>query len=113
MAKSEQLRKLHEDMQLNNTSKKEDKQIADTVNKLVLDLEKEFGVNLVWEKKIFLTSVIKDLKKKFPDVSFADPEVDKSFMTPDGGITYMIDKDDNKYPILIGEVKTREPMLSA
>ena len=43
----------------------------------------------------------------YPDVPFVDPEVSSSFMSPDGGITYLIDKNGNKHPILIGEVKNQ------
>lgn len=107
MAKSEQLRLIHEQMQLNRTSKHEDEQIATVVKSVMNDLIAEFNVQLVWIKKIMIKTVISELREKFPDVSFADPEVAKSFMSPDGGITYLVDKDHNMYPILIGEVKNQ------
>lgn len=107
MANSELLRSLHDNMRLNETSKHEDEQIAEVVNTLIIDLKKEFGINIIWEKRIKLSDIISELRLQFPNVHFANPEVDSSFMSPDGGITYLIDKKNNKYPILIGEVKNQ------
>lgn len=107
MASSEQLRGLHKQMQLNNKSKHEDEQIKDVVDIVISELKKELKVRLVWTKKIPLLDIINELRLKFPDVSFANPEVEGSFMSPDGGITYLVDKEGNKYPILIGEVKNQ------
>ena len=107
MAKSEQLRQLHQKMQLNVKSKHEDEQIADIVAILIEDLKNEFKVRINWEKKIQLKKIISDLRTHFPNVSFAEPEVDVSFMSPDGGITFLVDKTGTMYPILIGEVKNQ------
>ena len=107
MAKSDQLRMLHENMQLNGTSRHEDEQIANVVNGLIAELKNEFNVTLTWEKTIKLKDIIAELRSKYPSVSFADPEVDNSFMSPDGGITFLVDKQGKKFPILIGEVKNQ------
>lgn len=108
MAKSDQLRKLHENMQLNVTSKRENEQIADIIRSCVIPhLEGEFGVQLHWEKKLLLKDVVSSLKRRFPNVDFVDPEVASSYMSPDGGITYLVDKKGRLFPILIGEVKNQ------
>ena len=107
MAKSEQLRLIHRKMQLNGESKREDEQIKDVVWALISDLKEELNVQLEWTKKIQLQEIIRNLRHKYPDVSFVDPEVRASFMSPDGGITYLIDKKGNRHPILIGEVKNQ------
>lgn len=74
---------------------------------IIPEIEKEFGVELVWEKKLLLVNIIDDLKKHFPSVKFSSPEKSTSFMTPDGGITYLKDKNGELYPILIAEVKNQ------
>ncbi len=107
MAKSEQLREIHQKMQLNKTSKHEDEQIAEVVNSVLQELVNELNVQLIWEKTIKLTSIIAELRARYPDVSFADPEVQASFLSPDGGITYLVDHDGNRFPVLIGEVKNQ------
>jgi type II restriction enzyme len=94
-------------MQLNVNSRHEDEQIAEVVAVVIDDLEKEFDVRIVWEKRIQLKKIIAGLRDQYPDVSFADPEVDASFMSPDGGITFLVDCGGNRYPILIGEVKNQ------
>lgn len=107
MAKSEQLRRLHQKMQLNQQSKHEDDQIAEVVQSVTQELRKELHVQIGWKKKICLKDIIAELRVKFPEVAFSDPEVSVSFMSPDGGITYLLDKDGKGYPILIGEVKNQ------
>lgn len=107
MARKEQLRKQREDTVINKKSKREDKQCEKVVNELIGEIEAEFSIKLRWEKKIMLVDIIASLREIYPSVKFADPEKETSFMTPDGGITYIIDKCGNKYPILIAEVKNQ------
>ena len=107
MAKSGQLRELHADMQLNKRSKTEDKQIALVIHDVCEEVAREFGVVIAFEKKVFLKDIIKSLKEIFPSVGFAYPEVEQSFMSPDGGVVYMVSNAGEKYPILISEVKNQ------
>ncbi len=51
--------------------------------------------------------MIASLKKKYPSVSFAEPANAASFVTPDGGMAFLVDKAGNEYPILIAEVKNQ------
>lgn len=106
MSHKDQLRKQRTNTVINEKSKREDKLCSKIVSFVKDDLEEEFGVKLVWEKKVFLVDIIEHLKKNFPNVPFANPR-DTSFMTPDGGITYIVDKHGNKFPLLIAEVKNQ------
>ncbi len=108
MATSEQLRRLHENMRLNGKSKHEDAQIAEIIRfGIIPDLMDEFGVRLEWEKRLPLKDAVRSLRKRFPNVAFADPETKAPYMSPDGGITYLVDKKGRAFPILIGEVKNQ------
>jgi type II restriction enzyme len=106
MSHKEELREQRYGTVINEKSKREDNLCAHVVTKVIAELQNEFGINLVWEKTILLVDIITHLKKIYPDVDFGNP-VPTSFMTPDGGITYMLDEDRNRYPILIGEVKNQ------
>lgn len=107
MAKSAHLSQLHQQMQLNNTSKLEDKQITLVVKAVCEQIRKTYQVQLEICKSVLLSEVVKSLKKQYPNVGFADPEVGRSFMSPDGGIVYLISKGGEKYPLLISEVKNQ------
>ncbi len=107
MAKKEQLRIIRDGMIINETSNREDKLCQRVVSEVISDLRKEFGVNLECQKRILLTEIISYLRNNFKSVQFADPENKSSFMSPDGGITFLVDKSNNKYPILIAEVKNQ------
>lgn len=107
MANKKQLSINRKGTVINVKSKKEDKQCVKAVKMVIDDLEKEFNIKLSWNKKILLTDIIKSLKNHFPNVEFAELECETSFMTPDGGITCIIDKKGNEYPLLIAEVKNQ------
>ncbi|MBR1454000.1 MAG: hypothetical protein IJ593_05090 [Lachnospiraceae bacterium] len=107
MANKEKLSSNRKGTIINAKSKKEDKMCIKVKNQLLLDLEKKLKCKLKWEKRILLVDIIADLKDKHRDIDFSDLETEKSFMSPDGGITYMLDKFNNLYPILIYEVKNQ------
>lgn len=107
MAHKNQLRELHNETVINTKSKREDKQCQKVIEKIIPLIENEFNVKLHWEKEKLLTDVIETLRNNFPSVDFADPENERSYMTPDGGITYLEDKKGNLYPVLIAEVKNQ------
>lgn len=107
MARKEQLRELHNNTVINTKSKREDKQCQKVIAAIIPELEKEFNVSLRWEKRILLVDVIGSLRRIYPSVAFSDPENGASFMTPDGGVTFLKDKKGNRYPILIAEVKNQ------
>ena len=107
MAKKDELREIRKNTVINDTSKREDKQCQKVISEIVPMLEEQFNVTLEWQKKILLTDIISYLRDSFPEVEFANPEKNTSFMTPDGGITFIVDKKGNRYPILIAEVKNQ------
>lgn len=107
MAKKHQLRVLRTDTRINEISKTEDKQCLAVVDTVIQDLQQKLNVRLCWQQRIMLVDIIECLRENFPNVRFADPEKEKSHMKPDGGITFLLDKMENMYPILIAEVKNQ------
>lgn len=91
---------------INGTSKYQEVDCNVVIDKLVIDLKKEFGVNLENSKNILLKDIVSSLREDFPDIKF-HYYFDKSNMRPDGGILYLVDKKNHKYPILITEVKNQ------
>lgn len=91
---------------INGTSKYQEVDCNVVIDKLVIDLKKEFGVNLENSKNILLKDIVSSLREDFPDINF-HYYFDKSSMKPDGGILYLVDKNNHKYPILITEVKNQ------
>lgn len=88
-------------------SKIQDKDIIVSLEKVKLNLYKEFPqIKLFWNKKIFLKDIVIKLKMSFPKEKWKYL-FETSFMTPDGGILFLVDKTKNffDYPILISEVK--------
>ena len=106
MSNKAQLSNQRLDTIINSISLTEDKLCFRVISKLKEQLKSDFNVNLQWEKKVLLGDVISILKNAFPEVSFADVRP-SSFMSPDGGITYIVDKSGNRYPLLIVEVKNQ------
>lgn len=107
MAKSEQLREQHKDMQLNTTSKKEDKLLESVVEQVHRQIGKDFGVTIESKKRLYIKELVQHLKEVCPSEPFAEPESKNSFISPDGGILYLVDKEKKRYPILISEVKNQ------
>lgn len=106
MSKKEQLRVQREGTVINSISQREDKQCKKAVDRVIEALKKEFGVNIIWQKRLHLVDAINYLKTIYRDVPFANPN-ETSFMSPDGGITFLLDNEGNGYPILIAEVKNQ------
>ena len=107
MASKDELRNQRVGTVINIISKREDKQCAKVVHELIAELGNEFGINLLWEKKILISDIVSILREMYPNVGFSNPERNTSFMSPDGGITYMVSKDGKRCPILIAEVKNQ------
>ena len=106
MSKKDQLREQRVGTIINKISQKEDKQCIKAVERVIEALKQEFNVNIVWQKRLYLSDIIDYLKRMFNDVEFAQPN-ETSFMSPDGGITFLTDKEGTSYPILIAEVKNQ------
>jgi type II restriction enzyme len=107
MSNKEQLRQQRYNTVINSISKDQEKDCQALVARLSVFLEEEFSVRLVMEREVYLAAVIASLRGVFPEVDF-HCHFDNSSMRPDGGLLYLLNKNGDKYPILITEVKNQE-----
>lgn len=91
---------------INGKSKNEDKRCMFAVSTLISDLQNKYHVKLEHVKNIYLCEVVEKLKAEYPKIDF-HYYFETSRMSPDGGITFLVDKHGNKYPILIIEAKNQ------
>jgi type II restriction enzyme len=106
MAHKENLRKQRTGTVINNTSEKREGKVAVALNKVTLHIINKFGIKLVHESNMYLKDVVEKLKMIFPDVDFCY-NFETSSMRPDGGILYIVSKENKKYPVLITEMKNQ------
>lgn len=92
---------------ININSKKEDKLCLQVVDKLLCDLTNDFKLHIEWKKKMNLIDIVEKLSDLYHNVDFCELESENSNMSPDGGITFIVDKYNQFYPILIFEVKNQ------
>lgn len=107
MAYKDRLRINRYNTVINENSKKEDKLCIKVVNKLINDLRIDFNCNFDWKKKMNLIDIIDKLSDIYHNVDFCELESESSHMSPDGGITFIVNKYNQYYPILIFEVKNQ------
>lgn len=106
MSKKEDLRKQREGTVINNNSEKREGKVAEAIMTVYQNIVHKYGVKLVHEPRAYLSTIVSDLKKEYPHIDFSY-NFETSSMAPDGGILYLIDKENTKYPILITEVKNQ------
>lgn len=110
MARKEQLRNQRVATIINTTSKRQESSIIQALQLVVDEISHKFGssVSLVHDNQWYLSDIVKDLNRTFPDVYF-HYHFDTSSIRPDGGILYIKGKpgDALRYPILISEVKNQ------
>lgn len=106
MSKSEELRITREGTVINELSKIQEKKCIDIVLLLEKEIQKGYRYNFVLKKRLKLSEVVDKLKKNNPNKTYTITTT-TSYIQPDGGILYIIDKNGNEYPILITEVKTQ------
>ena len=111
MTQSDNLRKTLEGNVKNEISKEEDKQCKDAVLEIIPEIEREYGVVLSWEKTLYMKDIVKVLEERYPGVSFASPSSERSYMSPDGGLTYLVDKCGRRYPSSLLKENAREQMI--
>lgn len=104
MAKREQLRQVRAGQIINASSKKMESVLLLALNSVIEKLISTHNISIEWEQSIKLSSIVADLKEYYPEVNF-HYHFDTSSLKPDGGITYLVDKANNRYPILIAEAK--------
>ena len=106
MSSSKKLRKTLKKNIKNSRSKKEDKKCIKAINEVIKRINKNFKVKIEWQKTIYLKDIVESLKYSDKKVSFAHVK-DTTFLSPDGGILYLIDRDNKKHVILITEMKSQ------
>jgi len=106
MARKHDLRLSRAGTILNLTSSDQESALGQALKVVVARLIEDFSVNLVHDKTWKLTEIVEKLRLEFADVTFADPGP-KSYMSPDGGILSLVDREGGKHPILIAEVKNQ------
>ncbi len=105
MAKKHELRAQRTGTIINQISSKQEKMLLNAIERVRVSLLKRFpSIRLEWEQRLFLVDVIKALKVRFPNVSFASP-MESSSVKPDGGFLHMVDKRGKRFPVLITEKK--------
>lgn len=106
MARKSQLRVQRTGTVINLTSKQQESRVGQALEMVVLRLADDFRFKLQHQSNWPLHHIVERLKKAFPEVPF-HCHFDNSSMRPDGGILSVIGKDDQRYPILITEVKNQ------
>ena len=106
MSKKLELREQRYKTVINKKSKKQELELINALKNTVAVLEERFDVTFEHDNTLNLLSAIESLKKTFKEVDFGSPKP-TSRMSPDGGILYLKDKSNEKYPILITEVKNQ------
>lgn len=106
MSKKDDLRKQRDGTVINSTSKQQEKKFGKVLDQLQSKLIAEFGLKIHHEKKWMLKDIVAHLVAIFPDIKFVN-HFATSFMSPDGGIYTIEDKNGKRYPILISEVKNQ------
>jgi type II restriction enzyme len=106
MDKKHQLRELRTGTVINTTSKTQEKDINRALKKVVENLRAFSPIALVHEKRWKLEAMCAHLRKHFPEVDF-HYHFDSSDIRPDGGILRLVANDDERFPILVAEVKNQ------
>lgn len=106
MAGKDSLRKQRAGTVINNTSEKREGKAAQALQKVTLALINKFNVKLDHDSNMYLKDIVRKLTDVYPDVDFHF-FFDSSSMRPDGGILYLVSKDNEKFPILITEMKNQ------
>lgn len=107
MSKKDDLRKQRENTVINNISKKQEKQLAKAIARVIDALKQKFpGIELEYEAQWLLQDVVDSLREHFPEVEFHYYHSSSS-MRPDGGILSLRDKKGGLRPILIAEKKNQ------
>jgi len=107
MSRKNELREQRYGTVINHISKKQEKSLDKSVQRVVSDIISEFGnLTLRIEPSIYLKNIVTRLSSNFPDVDF-NYYFEKSHMKPDGGILSLIDVEGNEHIVLIAEKKNQ------
>ncbi len=106
MATSIQLTALRARTVINVTSQSQEKEIVQALQLVEKQLKARYDVALDFSKQWLLSDIVTRLRQNFPTVDF-NYHFESSSLRPDGGVLYMVAKDDRRFPILISEVKNQ------
>ncbi len=106
MARKESLRIQRAGTVINMTSSKQETEIGQALKRVIQRLLEDFGLELHHAPSWPLADIVGKLKGEFPDVPFGTLHP-RTSIKPDGGILSIIGADDERHPILIGEVKNQ------
>lgn len=110
MARKHQLRQQRARTVINVTSKKQESDIIQALERVVDHLQRRFGkmIVLAHEKQWYLKDIVAELRSTYPDTEF-HYHFDRSSIRPDGGILHIRSRGDEGfiYPVLIAEVKNQ------
>ena len=104
MAQRDQLRKIRKNTIINASSKKMETTLIKALLNVTDKVRKEKKIMLIHEKQILLNDIVSSLRKIYPEIDFQH-HFHTSSLRPDGGIIYVLDKNNNKLPVLISEAK--------
>lgn len=104
MAKREDLRRVRSGTVINVSSRKMESQLIVAVSMAIQRLQDKFEVTLEHAPRVFLKEITGHLTESFPEIEFKH-HFDSSFLTPDGGFLFLVDKKGKKHTILISEAK--------
>lgn len=106
MAKKNQLRETRAGTVINVTSKKQESDVYQALQKVIEGISYNYGLRLHHDPLWHLKYIVDNLHKNLPEEEF-HYYFDTSSIRPDGGVLSILDIDGNKYPILISEVKNQ------
>lgn len=107
MSRKHELREQRYGTVINHISKKQEKALDRSVQRVISDIRTEFGnLTLRIEPTIYLRDVVERLSSNFPDVDF-HYYFEKSHMKPDGGVLSLLDVEGNEHIVLIAEKKNQ------
>ena len=106
MATSEHLRALRARTVINVTSKGQEKEIIQALRIVEMKIKKRYNVALDFKRQWLVAEIVARLRASFPTVDF-HYHFETSGLRPDGGVLFLVAKDDRRFPILISEVKNQ------
>jgi type II restriction enzyme len=104
MAKREDLRATRSGTVINVSSRKMESKLMIAVVLVIEKLEAKFDLKFEHQQKVFLKEITSHLSHAFPEIEFKH-HFDTSFLTPDGGFLFLLDKKGNRHTVLISEAK--------
>ena len=106
MAGRKHLRVVRTGTVINTTSKGQEKQVIQALRIVEARLKERHPVRLDFIERWYLNEIVAGLRLQFPQVDFHQ-HFASSHLRPDGGILFIVDREDRRYPILISEVKNQ------